>query len=122
MKRCLLLLSLVALIAGCCSFEKCESVVGKKPPEIRYIEVPPRTEWIVPPAVQCPPRPRLSIFDWTDEQIKADPVGYQEALFTDLDYLDSFALHIIEYLHDLELARERAIERAQSTNDDPPQP
>lgn len=112
--RRLILISLVLLfIVGCMTMEKAEKMVGECNKETIYKEAPPRTEWIIGEEIQVPPDPSLKIFSWTVDQIRFNPVGYLEVLYTDFTYLYEFAFRIIDYLEELSLARERAIEKAQ---------
>jgi hypothetical protein len=118
MKRFLTLVLACLLIAGCCSLEKCEEKVGKCNKQREVIEAPPRTEWVIPPAVEIPRKPKVDFVFWSVEQILANPVGYLEVLYADTVELDDFADRTIDYLKDLELAREKAIAASETHEDD----
>lgn len=104
-----LILSFVVLAFGCASTK--HDILDDKP-TLDIIEAPPRVEWIIPPEVSIPPEPVLQILSWTTDQIKDDPVGYEEALYSDLIFLDDFVYSIREYLIGLAAAREKAIAAA----------
>lgn len=98
--------------------EKAEEMVGECNEEIIYEEAPPRTEWIIGPEIKVPPDPSIQVFRWTVEQIRINPVGYLQTLYTDFTYLYEFSFRMIDYLEKLGLARERAIKKSQ---ENPPQ-
>lgn len=107
MKR-LILLASVLLLAGCtCDLNKCEELVGACEKQKEIIEGPPVKVFIEMPQITVPQEVMLGVEQWTDEEIEANPVGYEEALINDLLRLVDANVSLVDYLSRLEVARVR---------------
>jgi hypothetical protein len=92
--------------------EKCEEKVGTCEREKEFIELPPKTIYLEMPSISAPEETLLTCEAWTDEQIRANPVGYEEALHNDILALVDGELRMIDYIERLEAARKRLEEEA----------
>jgi hypothetical protein len=106
-------LLLAVLLAGCtCDLNKCEELVGACEKQKEIVQGPPQKIFINIGKVVIPESVPLTVELWTSEAIRADPVGYEEALISDLLNLVEANASIIDYLERLEAARLRLEEQA----------
>lgn len=115
MKTLILLLS-VSLISGCatCTLEEAEELVGACEKQKEIVPGPPEKIYLVMPTISAPPPYELQCEQWTDEEIKADPVGYEEAMWNDILALVDRDIATIDYINQLERARARLEAQANS--------
>jgi len=115
MKLLVLLLS-ISVLFGCqtCTLEEAEELVGACEKQKEIVPGPPEKIYLVMPPISAPPPYQLKCENWTDEQIREDPVGYEEALWNDLLALVDRDMATIEYINRLEAARARLEAQANS--------
>lgn len=115
MKTLLFLLVSLAL-AGCCSMERCEELVGECEKETEIVEGAAQTVFLEMPAISVPEPVVLECESWTEEMIREDPVGYEEVLYEDILMLVDRDVSLIDYLGRLEAARQKLKAEADATN------
>jgi len=96
------------LLTGCtCTLEEAEKLVGACEKQKEIVQGPPEEIYLIMPPIAAPEPYTLTCESWTDEQIKEDPVGYEEAMWNDLLMLVDRDLRTTDYLNRLEEARAR---------------
>lgn len=101
------LILLVSLfLAGCtCTMEKAEKLVGACEKQKEIIQGPPEEIFLIMPTISAPAPVTLSCESWTEETIREDPVGYEEAIWNDLLMLVDRDIATTDYINRLEAAR-----------------
>lgn len=100
----ILLVSL--LFAGCtCTMEQAEKLVGACEKQKEIVEGPPEKIYLIMPKISAPEPSVLTCESWTEEMIREDPVGYEEAIWNDLLMLVDHDLTTTDYINRLEAAR-----------------